>query len=411
MMKKVLLYGLTLVMVLALAGCGSKDAVTNSSPNSTPSESQDATPTGKEDDFSADDDSAEVSPEKTYVAQTHHTFCAGEGLLNVRVAITEDGSVWVWSKASYADGFDAYVTPSKVMDDAIAVCGQYVIKSDNSLWKWITDTAILYEDVAKTAGITTTPVKVMDDVAAVSDGTVHTLAIKTDGSLWAWGSNAIYGALGDGTAENRTEPIKVMDNVISASVGDGHSLAVQADGSLWAWGRNDYGQLGNDSTESSFSPVKIMDDVAVVEAGQAHSFAIKNDGTLWAWGRSMSGALGDGTYTEWHTPVRVMDDVIAVSAHGLNYGHSHAITSDGTLWGWGYNGYGSVGDGSTEDRTTPVKVMDDVIAVSAGNYMLAMKSDGTLWGWGDTMLNRCNDSAIIVECGTPMQINDGIMRD
>ena len=101
-----------------------------------------------------------------------------------------------------------------------------------------------------------------------------------------------------------------------------------------------------------------------VSLGYVHSAAIKSDGSLWTWGNNDAGQLGDGTTTDRSTPVKVMDNVAAVS---LGFYHSAAIKSDGSLWIWGVNGYGQLGDGTTTNRSTPVKVMDNVAAVSLGS--------------------------------------------
>lgn len=120
--------------------------------------------------------------------------------------------------------------------------------------------------------------------------------------------------------------------------------------------------------------------VVSVAAGSAHSAAILEDGSLWTWGRNGSGQLGDGTYEDRLSPVKIMDDVVSVSLGDM---HSGAIKSDGSLWMWGRNKYGSLGDGTTTTRTTPVKVMDGARQVSCGNgTTAALKDDGTLWVWG-----------------------------
>ena len=197
----------------------------------------------------------------------------------------------------------------------------------------------------------------------ISAGGSHSLAIHADGSLWSWGDDG-SGELGDGITEERRSverhsPVKVMDNVAAVSAGFNHSLVLQTDGSLWTWGYNWYGQLGIGDWDDIVhpDPVKVMDNVAAVSAGNNYSLAIQADGSLWAWGENESGQLGDGTTEDRHSPVKIMDNVAAVSA-GEN--HSLAIKTDGSLWAWGENEYGQLGDGTTTSRSTPVKVMDNV---------------------------------------------------
>jgi hypothetical protein len=149
-----------------------------------------------------------------------------------------------------------------------------------------------------------TPYKLMENVASVSAGYIHTFAIKKDASLWAWGTNW-YGQLGDGTTTDRSTPKKIMDGVSHISAGTMHTLALKTDGTLWAWGTNQYGQLGNKSTVNSFSPIKVMESVIDFSAGEEHSLAIKSDGTLWAWGRNNLFQLGTTNIEYSYSPIAV----------------------------------------------------------------------------------------------------------
>ncbi len=256
------------------------------------------------------------------------------------------------------------------------------IKADGSLWMW---GANGYGQLGDgTEGAKTTPVKIMDDVASVALGGFHSAAIKTDGSLWAWGRND-DGQVG--AQANGATPVKIMDDVASVSLGGYHSAAIKTDGSLWMWGRGKDGQLGTGSIRSSAEPIKIMDDVASVSLGGHYSAAVKKDGSLWVWGRNFAGCIGDGTYERRFEPVKIMDNVASVSLGGscmLERGHTAAIKTDGSLWMWGYNVFGQLGDGTNEDKATPVKVMDGVASASLGaETTAAIKKDGSLWTWGN----------------------------
>ena len=181
----------------------------------------------------------------------------------------------------------------------------------------------------------------------VSSATWHTLAVLENGELWAWGQN-FQGQIGDGSTEKRLAPVKVMDNVFSAVAGHYHSLAITKNGELWAWGENFVGQIGDGSTQRRLTPVKIMDNVVYAAISPvlpnthvsygARSFAITADGTLWAWGQNgfwdggWPRIIGDGTTEERHSPVRIMDNVASVTP---TFSGAYARTKDGALWEWG----------------------------------------------------------------------------
>ena len=307
------------------------------------------------------------------------------------------------------------------------------VKADATLWSWGSNAmGQLGDGTVTDRG---SPAKIMDAVTAVSAGTNHSLAVQSDGSLWAWGNNA-SGQLGLGSRDNDAHPTpaKVMDNVAGASAGASHSLALKTDGSLWAWGANRSGQLGNGTVQDQHSPVKIMDDVAAVSAGEAHTLALKTDGSLWAWGANLSGQLGAPTQNrsdgdpmgDCLLPMQVMEDVTALSA-GCSY--SMVVQTDGSLWVWGDNQYGQLGNGGTGNmaimqpgssssfcQTTPVQILlrGKVTAVSAGGssrgcHSLAVLSDGSLWGWGDNRSGQLSPSAP-QSALTPLRLDSGVQQ-
>ena len=241
----------------------------------------------------------------------------------------------------------------------------------------------------------------------------HSLFIKSDGTLWAWGNNG-YGQLGDGTTTNRSVPVQVgtATNWASVAAGENHSVALKTDGTLWAWGYNYYGQLGDNTTTTRYAPVQIGTDThwAAVAAGENHTVALKTDGTLWAWGYNYYGQLGDNTTTTRYAPVQI-GTATWTSITAGDY-HTAAIGSDGTLWTWGYNGYGQLGDGTTTTRYSPVQIASAVnwSAVAAGGiqgyHTVAIKADGTLWAWGYNYYGQLGDNTT-TQRNAPVQIGTG----
>jgi len=259
----------------------------------------------------------------------------------------------------------------------------------------------------------------MEDVVAVCANAE--MAITTNGNLWAWGFSSL-GRFGDGAyAEDvfHLTPVKIMEDVLSISAGVFHTVAIRTDGSLWAWGSTRWGLLGDGTVtdhHTPISPVKIMDSVIAVSVGDTHTAAIRADGSLWAWGRNEEGQLGDGTTTGRYTPVKVMADVIAVSA-GFNC--TMAIKSDGSLWAWGSNWDGQLGDGTTTMQITPIRIMKNVVAVSAGGsfaggpggeaaHTIAVRTDGSLWAWGSSRWGQLGDGTT-TDRQTPARILENVM--
>jgi len=229
-------------------------------------------------------------------------------------AVKTDGSLWGWGTdtvVGLGDGADrGYSTPVKLMEDVAAVsCGTQggaIIKTDGSLWMWGRN-----DDGQLGTGDTTgtlNPVKVMEDVASVCCGGTYgnnfTAALRTDGSLWMWGFNE-GGQLGIGTRTSSTRPVKVMEDVASVSCGVLHTVAVKKDGSLWTWGGNLYGQLGTGDRENRDAPVQIMEDVVSAACGSEFTLAVRADGTVWAWGGNTGYALGRDDLYQSHLPVQI----------------------------------------------------------------------------------------------------------
>jgi alpha-tubulin suppressor-like RCC1 family protein len=243
-------------------------------------------------------------------------------------------------------------------------------------------------------------VSVLSSGTVIAGGGAHSLAIKTDGTVWAWGKNG-YGQLGDGTIIDRHAPVQVsgLTGVFIAIAGggflvdDGHSLALRNDGTVWAWGENVWGQLGDGTTTERHTPVQVvgaggigfLTGISAIARGIVHSVALKNDSTVWEWGMQ----IGDASPS--YTPVQV-PGLASITAISGGYEHAMALKNDGTVWAWGFNANGQLGDGTTSNRSTPVQVvgtggvnfLTGISAIAAGDFhSLALKNDGTVWVWGD----------------------------
>ena len=321
------------------------------------------------------------------------------GTLHV-LARRSDNTLWSWGgNASgqlgqgFADGVVRANVPVQIGTDATwqaAAAGSSVslgAKSDGTLWAWGSYSNGQQGNQPRIALPLAAP---LGPVAAVTAGNADTLITRPDGSLFAWGSNTI-GQLGLGANDSAPHPQAVPFGVgsqwRSVSMGNATVLAVRADGTLWGCGVNSNNQLGDGTTVNRPSLVQIGTDTdwQFVCTGNTHTLAIKTDGTLWAWGANASSQLGDGTAIARPAPVKIGTDTNWRTAIATNGSFSAAMKTDGTIWTWGLNANGQIGDGTTTTRTRPGQVGTDTDwkSIAAGtSYVLALKTTGTLWGWG-----------------------------
>ncbi|MDD2421040.1 MAG: hypothetical protein PHU78_02660, partial [Heliobacteriaceae bacterium] len=282
------------------------------------------------------------------------------------------------------------------------------VKNDGTVWGWGNNEKSQLGNMSSQPHSSPVQIPNLQDMTAVACGEFFSLALDKDGYVWAWGNNT-DNELGRGSQEpssNTPQRVKgqggggYLDNVKAIACGRFHGLALKYDGTVWAWGIGNDGNLGNGEDYSDeIYPVQVLNlsDVKSIEAGDHFSLALKNDGTVWAWGsRHHVGCLGDGLTDDTEgfssIPVQVrglynlgyLSDVKAITC-GEN--HSLAVKKDGKVWAWGDN-YGALGNGEQDASSTPVETKDitDVVSIAAGcGYSLALKNDSTVWGWGDNM--------------------------
>lgn len=288
--------------------------------------------------------------------------------------------------AEDTSGLASATTPDKAVK---SICTSYetaaIIMSDGSLWM-LGDNS--YGQIGNgSREHVSIPVKVLDDVIYVSLDRYYSAAIKEDGTLWLWGSNQ-YGQLGSVEAGNehgpkyaliQTTPIKVADDVRFVALGEGNCGIVKSDGSLWICGQNNRGQIGNGSIDAfgTFVPfTNVMNDVSFVTFGDGNVLATKNDGSLWSWGLNLSGVLGNGSDGNWEPntiPTNVLENVDSVKTDGFwGYQSAAAITHDGSLLVWGGNQFGQLGIGQGGNgldvgqkpaQTVPIPILNNITAI------------------------------------------------
>ncbi len=356
------------------------------------------------------------------------------GLFNVKsvacgavhsAARKSDGTVWTWGYNGYGQLGNGNTTQNQIpvlmgganfKNNTAIACGGYhtvAYQKDKSLWAcgYNVDGEVgngphtnwpFYE--------VKTPLQVLGccEPLLVTASKYNCYILRGDGSVWSWGNNG-WTSLGDGSDNRRDSPVRVLnikDIVDISSFGntdeDGgwHALALMANGTVWAWGRNNEGQLGDGSTTNSSVPIQsggLPGNIVQVSAGSWHSLALDSNGTVWGWGYNANGQLGDGTTLNRPLAVPVgfgvagFTDIVAVSAGGR---HSLFLKRDGTVWGCGNNAEGQLGDGTNTGKLTPVPMgsLVDICAVYAGgNSSFVLRSDGIAFSCGGNWRGQLGD--------------------
>jgi len=320
-----------------------------------------------------------------------------------------EGNLWTWGSNAWAQlGDSTFITRSTPVTTflggtnwkSIASGGYHAValKTDGTLWAWGQNVnGQLGINVSGPTSVKCTPVTTFlggSDWKSIAAGGFHTVALKTDGTLWTWGTN-LDGQLGDNTTVFRSTPVTTFlggTNWKSIAAGGLYTTTLKTDGTLWSWGSNAFGQLGDNTATNRLTPVTTFlggTNWKSIAGEGYHTVAIKTDGTLWSWGRNNFAQLGDNTTVFRSTPVTTFLGGTNWKSIACGNKFTVAIKTDGTLWTWGDNGFGSLGIndiGAGTNRSTPVTTFlggTNWKSISGGAfYTGALKTDGTLWTWG-----------------------------
>jgi alpha-tubulin suppressor-like RCC1 family protein len=358
------------------------------------------------------------SPVQVFGCATNwRSICVGR---SSSIAIKTDGTIWTWgqnSKGELGNGTTvSRCSPGTVSGGGNTWCfasssswfANSAVKTDGTLWTWGFNGSGSLGDLtaftSRSSPGTTSGEFSNCNWCQISLGYEHSSSIRTDGTLWTWGCNGT-GALGNNSIIGRSSPGTVVEDPVWCQVSGSYvnSSGIKSNGTLWTWGCNNCGLLGNGTTVSRCSPGTVAGGgttwCQVSETSYFHTAAIKTDGTLWTWGRNDLGRLGDGTTVNRSSPGTIAGGGTNWCQVSSGFDHTAAIKTDGTLWTWGRNYAGVLGDGTTVNRSSPGTTSGGGInwcLVSSGRYMTsAVKTDGTLWTWGFNYAGRLGTGTTI----------------
>ena len=289
----------------------------------------------------------------------------------------------------------------------------YAIKEDGTMWSWGSNYSGMLGDGTTTHRSSPVQIGLNSVWTDVKCQGYHAFAKKNDNTLWGWGSN-YNGLLGDNTTTKKSSPVQVGNDSDWAefATGEGFGAAVKENGTLWIWGNNYDGVFGNDSVNGTrSSPEQLASDTnwKSVSCGEFTIAAIKKDGSLYAWGNNNHGQLGDNTTTYKSSPVQIGSGnnwkQVEVCMES-NIGYMLALKNDGSLWSWGSNAFGQLGDGTQTDKSSPIQIGSEknwsFVGVGYG-VSYGIKTDGTLWAWGFNYTANFGDETYILR-SSPIQV-------
>jgi alpha-tubulin suppressor-like RCC1 family protein len=346
----------------------------------------------------ADTDGA--SPISGAVSSTFSAPTSAAGIAYYYAAVTNTLSSAGnnYTATTLSDIISVTVTESADISTIKVVGGGYhtlALKSDGTVWAWGNNYYYQLGNGTTVDSIVPEQISGLTDVVDIASGWFCGMALKSDGTVWVWGDNVMTG---NNYGSTPTQ-IQSLSDVTAIAAGSYHNLALKADGTLMTWGHNAYGQLGTGSTNSYRLPTQILgiSGVAAIAARGNFSLALKSDGTVLSWGANEYNQLGDGTTTNKTVPAQVsgLSGITKIAA-GKN--HGVAIDDSGSVWVWGHNNFGQLGNGTAVNISTPVQAtwFGEVSSITAGGYhTIALKTDGTLWGCGYNLKGQTGDGTTV----------------
>ncbi|QQG35813.1 MAG: DUF1566 domain-containing protein [Micavibrio aeruginosavorus] len=339
-------------------------------------------------------------------------------------AIKNDDTAWCWGNNGYGQVGNNQFSTAETAPVAVAGGGSWSdisiasnatcgIKIGGTMNCWGDNTEGVLNYNATTSATSPLGVDDMGPWQAISGGSKHSCGIKSDGSLWCWGYNTT-GQLGNNSILSSNIPVPVNGGGIwkAVSPGGNHTCGIKNDDTVWCWGNNGNGQLGDNSTTQRLIPTAINGGGSwrKISAGSSHTCGIKSDDTLWCWGYNGQGQLGDNSTTQRLIPTSVDGGGSwkTVSASTFLY-HTCGIKSDDTLWCWGYNSQGQLGDNSTTQRLIPTAINGGGSwkTINTGSqHSCGTKSDDTTWCWGLNISGQLGDNSTTQRL-IPTAINGG----